>query len=117
MLTICDKEKGRVEVDTGSQGLILNTRYMKALHIDPADQQLKRSESKDETGHLNTRYYTRLPCRIKLKTALSNDFSQSTPAVMFQKIIYDGLIGDTFLRQFTVTYDLPHSQMLFAKQE
>jgi hypothetical protein len=26
---------------------------------------------------------------------------------MFQEIIYDGLVGDRFLRNFTVTYDLP----------
>ena len=33
---------------------------------------------------------------------------------MFQEIIYDGLIGDRFLRNFTVTYDLPRSRMIFA---
>jgi hypothetical protein len=26
---------------------------------------------------------------------------------MFQEIIYDGLVGDRFLRNFTVTDDLP----------
>ncbi|HYK34247.1 MAG TPA: hypothetical protein VEV63_19900 [Streptosporangiaceae bacterium] len=34
--------------------------------------------------------------------------------VMFQKIIYDGLIGDRFLRNFTTTYDLVNSRMIFA---
>jgi hypothetical protein len=33
---------------------------------------------------------------------------------MFQKIIYDGLIGDQFLRNFVTTYDLPGSRMIFA---
>jgi hypothetical protein len=38
----------------------------------------------------------------------------SGPAVMFQKIIYDGLVGDKFLRNFTTTYDIPNSRMIFA---
>lgn len=38
----------------------------------------------------------------------------SNPEVMFQKIIYDGLIGDRFLRNFTTTYDLVNSRMIFA---
>jgi Aspartyl protease len=41
-------------------------------------------------------------------------FRQHDPRVMFQKIIHDGLIGDTFLRNFVTTYDLANSQMIFA---
>jgi hypothetical protein len=33
---------------------------------------------------------------------------------MFQEIIYDGLIGDRFLRNFTVTHGLPRSRLIFA---
>jgi hypothetical protein len=33
---------------------------------------------------------------------------------MFQQIIHDGLVGDRFLRNFTTTYDLARSQMIFA---
>jgi hypothetical protein len=33
---------------------------------------------------------------------------------MFQKIIYDGLIGDQFLRNFVTTCDLAGSRMIFA---
>jgi antitoxin (DNA-binding transcriptional repressor) of toxin-antitoxin stability system len=33
---------------------------------------------------------------------------------MFQQVIYDGLIGDSFLRNLAVTYDLPNSRMIFA---
>ncbi len=36
------------------------------------------------------------------------------PQVMFQKIIYDGLVGDRFLRNFTATYDLAAARMIFA---
>jgi hypothetical protein len=33
---------------------------------------------------------------------------------MFQKIIYDGLIGDAFLRNFVVTFDVAAARMIFA---
>jgi hypothetical protein len=36
------------------------------------------------------------------------------PPVMFQKITYDGLVGDRFLRNFTTTYDLAAARMIFA---
>jgi hypothetical protein len=39
------------------------------------------------------------------------------PPVMFQEIIYDGLVGDSFLRNFTTTYDLPRSRMIFSSPE
>ena len=33
---------------------------------------------------------------------------------MFQKIIYDGLVGDSFLKNFVVTYDMQRERMVFA---
>ena len=39
----------------------------------------------------------------------------TAPRVMFQEIIYDGLIGDQFLRNFTTTYDLPNGRMIFSR--
>ena len=33
---------------------------------------------------------------------------------MFQEIVCDGLIGDAFLRRFTVTYDVPGGRMVFG---
>lgn len=33
---------------------------------------------------------------------------------MFQQIIFDGLVGHRFLRNFTTTYDLANSRMIFA---
>ncbi len=98
------------EVDTGSDSLILDLRYMKSLNIRNA--KIKRVVGKDETGHSFIRYFTELPGNICLKDAPS--ISQKKPDVMFQKIIHDGLIGNSFLKQFTVTYDLAHSQMIFS---
>jgi len=33
---------------------------------------------------------------------------------MFQKIIHDGLVGDSFLRNFAVTYDVANARMIFS---
>ena len=33
---------------------------------------------------------------------------------MFQRIIYDGLVGDDFLRRFAVTFDIGGGRMIFA---
>jgi hypothetical protein len=36
------------------------------------------------------------------------------PEVMFQRIVYDGPLGDAFLRRFAVTYDVDGSRMIFG---
>ena len=33
---------------------------------------------------------------------------------MFQRIIYDGLVGDDFLRRFAVTFDVAGGRMIFG---
>ena len=34
--------------------------------------------------------------------------------MMFQRIIFDGLVGDTFLRRLTVTYDVATERVTFC---
>ena len=58
------------------------------------------------------RYFTELRGDIQVSGAPS--IRVTDPQVMFQKIIYDGLVGDRFLRNFTTTYDLRSSQVNFA---
>jgi hypothetical protein len=100
-----------VEVDTGSNSLILDERFMKPLGMKASDKSVKRNEGSDETGHKYVRYVDRIKGPISVPGHL--EFSQSDLTVMFQKIIYDGLIGTAFLRQFVVTYDLSQSVMIF----
>jgi len=101
------------EVDTGSQALILHERYMKKLGIDTQAKSVQKKTGKDETGHLFDRYFTKLSGPVHLPGY--PDMKMDTPNVMFQKIIYDGLIGFHFLREFRVTYDLPRSEVIFRK--
>ncbi|HET6682720.1 MAG TPA: hypothetical protein VFG75_03415 [Gaiella sp.] len=73
---------------------------------------MRRVESRDETGNAYLRCFTRLDAMIHV--AGEPSLAQDDPDVMFQEIIYDGLIGHAFLRRFTVTYDLPGARMVFG---
>jgi hypothetical protein len=105
----------RVEVDTGSDNLILHSRYMRELGVSPDRSDVKKVEGTDETGHTYVRYFASVPGTVSLAGGPS--VLQRNPAVMFQDIIYDGLIGDTFLRSYDVTYDLARSRLLFGDPE
>ena len=101
-----------VEVDTGSDTLILNERLAGDAGIDLRGPGIRQVKASDETGHGFVRYFTAL--RGDIKVSGTPSISVTDPPVMFQKIIYDGLVGDAFLRNFTTTYDLASSRMIFA---
>jgi hypothetical protein len=105
-------KSANVEVDTGSDVLILNQSYMKSFGISTHDKSLRNVEGKDETGHAYVRYFTQLPVDVFMTG--SETIRQSRPKVMFQKIIHQGLIGDAFMHNFKVTYDIPHKRLIFA---
>lgn len=100
------------EVDTGSDILILNQPLAAQNGVDLAAEGTRKLVGQDETGHEYTRYFTALPGDISLTAAPA--FRQHDPQVWFQEIIHDGLVGDTFLRNFVTTYDLASSRMIFA---
>jgi hypothetical protein len=110
--------KVEVEVDTGSDALILNEPHMSALGFQREGANIKRLEGKDETGHAFVRYFSKLAEPVRLFGAPSSSQASSKTVadlpVMFQTIIYDGLVGDALLRRFTVTFDLPNNEMIFA---
>lgn len=99
-----------VEVDMGSDTLILDERLAPRVGIRLDDAEVHRVEGRDETGNAYTRAFTRLHGTIRLTGA--SHVAQTDPAVMLQRIVYDGLVGDAFLRRFVVTYDLPASRLL-----
>jgi predicted aspartyl protease len=102
----------RAEVDAGSDQLILNQPLAAEAGVDLTAEDVRTVDGQDETGHQFARYFTALRGDVSL--AAAPHIRQANPEVMFQQIIYDGLIGDQFLRNFTVTYDLPRSRMIFA---
>lgn len=102
-----------VEVDTGSNSLILNSKYSEVLGIDLEHTDVKKRQGQDETENPYIRYYAKLLGSIHPIGA--DEFSQKNPEVMFQNIIYDGLVGDKFLRNFIVTYHLSNRELIFSR--
>ena len=96
----------------GSDSLILDERLADAVGVDLHRDGVRQVQGQDETGHAYTRSFTRLEGSIRATGAPA--VAQPDPEVMFQRIIYEGLVGDAFLRRFTVTYDLPRERVVFG---
>ena len=101
-----------VQVDMGSDVLILDDPLAPQVGIDLSDEGVRTVQGRDETDYQYTRHFTRIRGVVGPWQALS--IRQRDPDVMFQKIIYDGLVGHSFLRNFTVTYDIPRSRIIFT---
>lgn len=101
-----------VEVDTGSDQLILHERYLAELGQPKEPQAAERREGIDETGRPYVRYRARLAGRIRVRGCAR--LEQEDPVAIFQQIIHDGLVGREFLRAFAVTYDLARGQLIFG---
>ncbi len=104
-----------VEIDMGSDCLILDDRLAPGLGLELDGAGVRRVDGVDETGNRYTRTFATLPGEIRASAAPS--VAQTDPEVMFQRIIHDGLVGDAFLRRFTVTYDLPSRRVVFGPRE
>ena len=102
----------RVELDLGGNILTLDARYMSRLGIDPLGPGVRREERKDETGFDYLRFFARTPGPVAPHGA--PELAQRDLDVMFQDIIYDGLVGNDFLKRFTVTYDLPGRRLVLG---
>ncbi|HTT74037.1 MAG TPA: aspartyl protease family protein [Thermoplasmata archaeon] len=111
-LTLPSGRVARVEVDMGSDALILHRRYMAELGLSPDGPGVRTVRGRDETGHAYVRFGATLAGRIQLTGAPA--FSQDAPAVVFQEIIHDGLIGDAFLRRYRVRFDVGRARIGFA---
>lgn len=107
-----DGSTARLEVDSGSNSLILHERYMAGLGVTPGTPSVRTVEGKDETGYSYIRHFAPVNGEFRLTGAPS--IGQADPTVMFQRIIYDGLLGDEFLRRYCVTFDLGRSRIGFA---
>jgi predicted aspartyl protease len=114
MLTVIlpDGKPISVEVDTGSDVLTLNRSLAACAGVYLDGQDVRAEKGADETGYEYTRYFAELRGEVSVSGAPL--IRMANPPVMFQDIIYDGLVGDRFLRNFTTTYDLANSRMIFA---
>ena len=111
-LTIPGGRSISVEVDMGSDALILDERFAVEVGVDLESEEVRRAEGTDETGGTFTRYFTTLPGSIHPTGAPA--VVQERPEVMFQRIVHDGLVGDSFLRRQPVTYDVANARIVFG---
>jgi len=101
------------EVDSGSQSLILDTRYLEPLGLSASSEGMRRVVGRDETGNEYERLFTRLAGSFHPRGA--PEARWPAPNAMFQKIIHDGLVGTGFLKLHPVTFDLAGQRMIFAR--
>jgi hypothetical protein len=106
-ITLPDGREIEVEVDLGSDALILDERF-----LELAAGELRRVDGTDETGHVYTRRFGRLAGSIHPSAA--PQLAQDDPDAMFQAIVYDGLLGSGFLRRFAVTFDVAAATVFLA---
>ncbi|HUZ79409.1 MAG TPA: aspartyl protease family protein [Thermoplasmata archaeon] len=112
-LRLPNGRRASVEIDSGSDSLILNARFLADLGLRADAEGVRTVQGTDETGYAYTRRFARIPDPVSLWDAPS--ISQRDLDVMFQEIMYDGLLGDAFLRRYDVTYDVPRSRVTFAE--
>lgn len=101
-----------VEVDTGSDRLILDTRFMAECGLDADGPEVASREGVDETGHSYVRYDAVLPGSVHLAAAPQT--AQDHPGVTFQEIIHDGLVGADYLYRYRFTFDLTGGRMVLS---
>jgi hypothetical protein len=101
-----------VEVDTGSDRLILDSRLMAECGIAVDDPRVTARTGVDETGHSYVRYDTTLAGAVHLASA--PETTQEAPRAMFQELIHDGLVGTDFLYRYRFSLDLAGARLVLG---
>jgi hypothetical protein len=112
-LVLPSGRKVLVEVDTGSDRLILDARLMVECGVATDDPAVTARTGVDETGHSYVRYDTTLGGAVHL--AAAPETVQEAPRVMFQEIIHDGLVGTDFLYRYRFSFDLAGARMVLGR--
>jgi len=99
------------EIDTGSQGYILNLRYMRRLGVDPNSNVVKSSEYTTILGNKELRYTAMIPAPSL--EGIPKATGQTVPA-LFEEIIYDCNMGIDYWANRIVTFDVPHRALLVS---
>jgi hypothetical protein len=106
-MALPDGRVAECEVDMGSDVLILDDRFR-----DLAAGEERVVEGVDETGHAYTRRFASIAGLVHPDGA--PELAQEDPAVMFQSIVYGGLVGRSFLSRFAVTFDVARGMLVLA---
>jgi hypothetical protein len=101
-----------VEVDTGSEALILDTRFMADCGLSPDDPAIETETGTDQTGYDWTRRHATVEGSVHLADAPQT--AHDRPRVIFQDIIYDGLVGTDYLERFRLTVDFAGERLILC---
>ena len=113
-LTIPGGRTIEVELDMGSDTLILDERFAAETGVELTAADVRREEGVDETGNRYVRSFARLAGAIH--PAGAPELAQDAPEAMFQSIIHDGLLGHAYLSRHAVTWDLARSRIAFTER-
>jgi hypothetical protein len=111
-MRISGQATASIMIDTGSPALTLDERYLGALDIASKSPKLREVSGSDETGYVYVRRF--LDGAVPLRPDVTPALADVPVKTMFQKIIHDGLVGDQFLREFVVTFDIPRARMILS---
>jgi hypothetical protein len=109
---LIDGQPGQCEIDTGSPGATISTRYMPVLGIDKDGKDVHKHEGHSIVGAPETRYYTTLP---QLSLASAPQIRLAQPRVAFSDLIYDCVIGIDFWHGRALTIDISNRQLIVSK--
>ena len=101
-----------VEVDTGSDSLILDTSYLSDCGVDLDSPDVTTRTGTDETGYQWTRHSVSIGGSVHL--AAAPETAQQAPRVQFQDIIHDGLVGADYLERYRLSFDVSGARMILA---
>ena len=101
-----------VEVDTGSDTLILDMRFMADCGVEADGEGVSVKTGVDETGYHWTRYWATAKGSVHL--AAAPETAQTQPRVMFQEIIHDGLIGSEYLGRYRSSFDVTGARLILS---
>ena len=101
-------EPAECELDTGSQGTTVSTRYLTPLGVDTSAQEVLKRERRTITG-ARDRQYVATVSQVALVDA--PELRLVNPRVTFSDIIYDCVMGTTFWEGRALTIDIPNRQL------
>jgi hypothetical protein len=103
-----------VEVDTGSDSLILDTRFAADCGIDLDGPEVTTRTGTDETGYSWQRQWVTVAGSVHL--AAAPETAQKSPRVQFQRIIHDGLVGTGYLERYRMSFDITGARLVLAER-
>lgn len=103
--------KAWVQVNTGCESLLLDSKLMFTLNIDATGGNISETETTDQNGWRYRSFASHMGKVELTETPLTLERA----AVIFRKLQAEGVLGQDFLRRYTVTFNLPDSELIFAK--